>query len=86
MEIKKRAVCGTLSSNDVLVTVMPADRLQIEIDSPVLFEFGDQIRKVVYSVLESLEVTKGRIRLDDKGALDCTIRARVETAVRRSNE
>lgn len=86
MEIKKRAVCGSLSSNDVLVTVEPSDRLQIEIESTVLYEFGDQIRQVTLDTACRMGVTSGFIHLEDKGALDCTIRARVETAIRRSNE
>ena len=35
MEIKKVAMCGTLDSSDVLVTVRPSDEESISISSPV---------------------------------------------------
>jgi citrate lyase subunit gamma (acyl carrier protein) len=36
-------------------------------------------------VLQRLGVTSGHIRIIDKGALDCTLKARVECAIYRSN-
>jgi citrate lyase subunit gamma (acyl carrier protein) len=35
-------------------------------------------------VLDKFEVTGAHVTLKDQGALDCTIRARVETALRRA--
>ena len=35
--------------------------------------------------LERLEVTNAKVTVVDKGALDCTLKARVECAVYRSN-
>ena len=35
---------------------------------------------------DNLEVTDARVTVVDKGALDCTIKARVECAVYRSND
>lgn len=84
MEIKKKAVCGTFSSNDAFVTVEPAKELILSIESPVYYEFGEQIEKVVRETLQKMEVTQGSIQIEDKGALDCTIIARVETAIRRA--
>lgn len=43
-----------------------------------------QIRHVVLDTLENLGVQNVKIKIVDKGALDCTIRARVEAAVYRS--
>ena len=43
-----------------------------------------KLRKQSQDVLSSLGVDCGRISLNDKGAIDCVIRARVETAVRRA--
>jgi citrate lyase subunit gamma (acyl carrier protein) len=37
-------------------------------------------------VLKNLEIESAKITINDKGALDCTIRARVETAVFRACE
>ena len=51
-----------------------------------MHQFGKQIRKVVMETLAHLDVKDVRITVVDKGALDCTIRARVEGAVYRSVE
>ena len=47
-------------------------------------QYGRQIRAVVLETLERLEVTNARVTVVDKGALDCTLKARVECAVFRS--
>lgn len=85
MEIKKPAVAGTLESSDCQVTVEPGDgTVEFELDSVVLHQYGEQIRKVVMETLDNLGVKDARVSIVDKGALDCTIRARVEGAVYRS--
>lgn len=85
MEIKKPAVAGTLESSDCMVTVEPGEgAVELELDSAVIRQFGPQIRKVIFETLERLEIANGRITVVDKGALDCTIKARVEAAVYRS--
>lgn len=85
MEIKKPAVAGTLESSDCMVTVEPGQGgIDLDLDSAVIRQFGPQIRKVIFETLERLGVENGRITVVDKGALDCTIKARVEAAVYRS--
>ena len=84
MNISSIAVAGTLESSDIYVEVEPCEGLELNIESVVLNQFGDEIRATILSVLEELGVTSGRISVQDKGAIDCTIRARVETAVRRA--
>ncbi len=56
----------------------------MELESAVMNQFGEQIQKVVRETLERLDVKDVFIRIVDKGALDCTIKARVECAVYRS--
>ena len=83
-KIVRRATAGTLESSDVFVTLEPCDSgLEIEIDSVVLKQFGEAIRKVAEETLTELDVQEGRLSIVDRGALDCVIRARVETAVLR---
>ena len=78
MEIKKTAMAGTLESSDVQVTIEPSENgIEILLESSVMRQFGKQIRAVVKETLERLEVTNARVALVDKGALDCTIKARV---------
>ncbi len=87
MEIKRPAIAGTLESSDCQVTVEPGDgQVEFELESAVMHQFGKQIRKVVMETLAHLDVKDVRITVVDKGALDCTIRARVEGAVYRSVE
>lgn len=84
MNITSIAVAGTLESSDIYVEVEPSEKLELNIESVVLNQYGDEIRATILSVLEDLGVTSGKISVQDKGAIDCTIRARVETAVRRA--
>lgn len=85
MEIKKPAMAGTLESSDCQVTVEAGDgAIDFSLESSVINQYGNQIRNVVYETLERLGVKNVRISVVDKGALDCTIRARVEGAVYRS--
>ena len=87
MEIKKPAIAGTLESSDCMVTVEPGDGgIELDLDSSVIRQYGKQIRKVILATLDRLDVSDARITVVDKGALDCTIKARVECAVYRSND
>lgn len=85
MEIMKPAVAGTLESCDCQVTVEPGDgEIDFTLKSSVMNQYGNQIRKVVLETLESLEIGSIKISIVDKGALDYTIKARVEGAVYRA--
>ena len=87
MEIKKAAVAGTLESSDCMVTVEPGQgKVDLDLDSAVMRQYGRHIRKVIHETLDRLDVKDVRITVVDKGALDCTIKARVECAVYRSND
>lgn len=86
MEILKIAMAGTLESSDAQITVEPGeDGIELTIDSSVIHQYGKQIRKVILETLERLEVKNAKVTVIDKGALDCTLKARVECAVYRSN-
>ena len=85
MEIKKPAVAGTLESSDCMVTVEPGTGgIELDLDSAVIRQYGKQIRKVIHETLDRLDVNNAKVTVVDKGALDCTIKARVECAVYRS--
>ncbi|AGT44663.1 citrate lyase acyl carrier protein [Treponema pedis] len=86
MQVKREAVSGTLQSNDCFVRVEPAQELELNLKSSVMSEFGAQIKSAVQEVLDKFEIKACKLFLEDKGALDCTIKARVETALRRSDE
>ncbi|WP_314703029.1 citrate lyase acyl carrier protein [Stomatobaculum longum] len=85
MEIKKPAVAGTLESSDCQVTVEPGNgKVDFSLESAVIHQFGNQIKKVTLETLEDLGIDNVRISIVDKGALDCTIKARIEGAVFRA--
>lgn len=84
MIIEKSAIAGTLESSDAQVTVEPAKGLELNIESSVLNQYGRQIRETVLETLGRLEVKDAKVTVVDKGALDCTLKARVECAVFRS--
>ncbi|XBS71589.1 citrate lyase acyl carrier protein [Acerihabitans sp. KWT182] len=85
MKIVKESLAGTFESSDLLVKVAPAEgELNIVVNSEVIKQFGGQIRLVIESTLAAMGITEGLIIVDDKGALDCVIRARIQTAVLRA--
>ncbi|HUP06012.1 MAG TPA: citrate lyase acyl carrier protein [Caldimonas sp.] len=85
MKVIKQAVAGTLESSDLLVKVEPSGKgtREIVIRSEVIKQFGRQIERTVTETLDKLSVSGGSIVIEDKGALDCVIRARVQAAVLR---
>lgn len=84
MEILKSAVAGTLESSDAMVTVEPGQGISLELSSSVMNQYGRQIKATVLETLERLDVKNAKVTVIDKGALDCTLKARVECAVFRS--
>lgn len=85
MELKN-AFAGTLESGDILIQLEPAEEsgIHIDLDSTVAYQFGDQIKKVITETLSKLDIDNAYVRATDKGALDCTIRARVTAAAVRA--
>ena len=86
MEILKNASAGTMESSDAYVEIAPGNGLQIRLESVVAQQFGDAIEAVVREVLAEQNVENANVRVVDRGALECVIRARVETAVLRGKE
>lgn len=85
MELKN-AFAGTLESGDIMIQIIPsdADGLDIRLESSVAYQFGEQIKKVIRETLEQQGINKATVTATDKGALDCTIRARVTAAAVRA--
>ena len=83
MEIKN-AVAGTLESGDILIQISPGEGLQVDLQSSVSAQFGRQIKAVITETLEGLGIGDAYVKATDKGALDCTIRARVTAAAVRA--
>jgi citrate lyase subunit gamma (acyl carrier protein) len=84
MKILDTGIAGTLESSDVMVTIKKNDGIAIELNSVVEKQFGKQIRDVVRQVLAQLGVQDALVVIQDKGALECVLRARLITAIYRS--
>ncbi|MDD4836347.1 MAG: citrate lyase acyl carrier protein [Dethiosulfovibrio sp.] len=81
----KTSVAGTLESSDVMVSYSPSDSdLEIVVESIVVKQRGRLIRSVLEEITSNRGVSKGVLTVQDRGALECTLRARVETALDRA--
>ena len=84
MEIIKPATAGTMESSDAYIEITASSEgISIQLESVVKAQFGDSICASVQEVLKENGVKSATVRIVDRGALDCVIRARVETAVMR---
>lgn len=85
MDILNNAIAGTLESSDAQVQVFPqSGKLSIYVESSVINQYGRQIKKTAEETLAKLKVKEGKVVIIDKGALECTLKARIECAVFRS--
>lgn len=83
----RTAHAGTLESNDIMITVspgLPGSGVEIELNSIVLAQYGADIRRVLAETLNSQGITDVYVKAVDRGALDCTIKARLFAALSRS--
>lgn len=86
-KIYKTAQAGTLESSDVMITVAPAaegDGVTIELESIVMAQYGSAIRKTLTEVIAEQGISDIYMKAVDRGALDCTIRARAIAALNRA--
>ncbi|MFI3250368.1 MAG: citrate lyase acyl carrier protein [Eubacteriales bacterium] len=86
MVISQSAVSGTLESSDVLITIEPASGFELSLDSTVSKQYGRAITQCVKDVCAELSVDAVKVTVVDRGALDCTIRARLQSALCRGAE
>lgn len=85
MKIVKPAKAGTMESSDIYIMVQPSGSgIEINIESIVIKQFGKQIEKTIRETLDKLQVENALVVAKDRGALDYTIRARVEAAIKRA--
>jgi len=83
MSIRDQFEAGFVSKSDCLVKYeAKAEPLSIEVHSSVQSLFGNAIRTCAMQMLEEFKVTTGALLVDDDGALDLVIRARIEAVLR----
>jgi len=58
MEINKPAKAGTMESNDIYVMIMPNPKggIEINLQSIVMKQFGEEIKSVILDTLVELEL------------------------------
>ena len=83
------AKAGFDDKGDVVVNISPVKKgtgIQLEIASKVESMFGEQIEASVRDVLGSKGIADAKVVLNDVGALDYVIRARLITAIERATK
>ncbi|MFA5523262.1 MAG: citrate lyase acyl carrier protein [Tissierellales bacterium] len=86
MNIVNPAKAGTMESSDIYIIVSPNEGggIILDLESIVMKQFGKQIEEVILKTLYRLNVKDIHLVAKDRGALDYTIRARVEAAIKRA--
>lgn len=87
MSTPQKITAGSLESNDVLIVVEDhPDGNAVDVQSTVLAQFGPQIEATVVDMLRLFHMDNVHVLVQDRGAYDCTLRARLETAILRYKE
>ena len=87
MEIKETASAGTIEKCDSLVTVSKGDGdIKINLSSKVLYQYGDSIRNIILQTLKKLHINDVTVDIEDMGAFEYVIVARLEAAIYRSQK
>ena len=87
MEIKETASAGTIEKCDCLVTVSKGEGdIKINLSSKVLYQYGDNIRNAILQTLKKLDVNDVTVDVEDMGAFEYVIVARLEAAIYRSQK
>lgn len=86
MKIYGSGSAGTAESGDALVVVeAAASGITLDLSGPSIARYGDEIRSEVLATLAALGIEAATVRLQEKGALDCTIKARLAAACLRAS-
>ena len=86
MDQTPKAIAGTLESNDIYIAIYGNSNKSgntIVLESIVMKQFGPAIRAVIEYCLAESSLQGVEVSAKDRGALDCTIKARMETAITR---
>lgn len=88
MSTQCSAAAGTLESNDIFITITATGEkgVSINLSSIVMHQFGDDIKAAIQQSMDASGLDGVEVTAQDKGALECTIKARMETAIARFKE
>ena len=85
-KIAQAARAGTLESSDLFVRVVPieGEAVEIELESTVCEIYADAIYATIKESATALGAVGVKLIVQDKGALDYVIKARVQSALLRA--
>lgn len=86
-KVIRKAEAGLLDKGDVVVQLKPGQDgsgITLNIKSKVMSLFGEQIRSSVLEEIEKYSLDDVEVTVNDLGALDYAIKARVQTAIERA--
>lgn len=88
MKFKKAASAGTMDSCDISIRIEAGEAPGnlVTLSSVVERQYGEHIRRKIHQLLDSYALTGVAVNAVDRGALDCTIEARVICAIHRACE
>ena len=87
MEIKETASAGTIEKCDCLVTVSKGEGdIKINLSSKVIYQYGDSIINTILQTLKKLDINDVTVDVEDMGAFEYVIVARLEAAIYRSQK
>lgn len=86
-KIIRSATAGGVESGDCFVQIEPGKNgVELELQSTLILQFGGCIRETVLKTLEESDISEAKVTIDDHGALDWILKARVLTAIERAKE
>ncbi|HWR39669.1 MAG TPA: citrate lyase acyl carrier protein [Patescibacteria group bacterium] len=83
----RSAQAGTLESGDIMIAVVPGapgSGIAVQLESIVRAQYGKAIEATIRLTTAQYSASDILIKAVDRGALDCTIRARVMAALCRA--
>jgi citrate lyase subunit gamma (acyl carrier protein) len=83
--LRRPAQAGTLESSDCLVSVAPSETRELDHRGAGATFFAGRTRGLVNDVLDSLGISGATVTIQDQGALEVTLRARLDTALERAS-
>lgn len=86
MKLVKEASAGTMDSCDINIRLEnnPLGQNEVHLKSVVEKQYGAHIKALIIELIDKYELEGVVVNAVDRGALDCTIKARVESAILRA--
>lgn len=84
--MKRKASAGSMESSDVLVVIQDSDKRTLTVNSIVEQQYGEQIAALAERIINESGLENVEVLIQDRGALDYAIQARLETAIARFKE